>query len=38
MQKAHCCLVVARLFVNPLFPFLDRLPSVFSALGEKAIS
>jgi hypothetical protein len=22
----------------PLFPFLDRLPSVFSALGEKAIS
>ena len=25
-------------FANPLFPFLDRLPSVFSALGEKAIS
>ena len=24
--------------VNPLFPFPDRLPSVFSALGEKAIS
>ncbi|MFN6018707.1 MAG: DUF5011 domain-containing protein [Verrucomicrobiota bacterium] len=23
---------------NPLFPFSDRLPSVFSALGEKAIS
>ena len=23
---------------NPLFPFPDRLPSVFSALGEKAIS
>jgi hypothetical protein len=24
--------------VNPLFPFPDRLPSVFSALGEKANS
>ena len=23
---------------NPLFPFSDRLPSVFSALGEKANS
>jgi hypothetical protein len=23
---------------NPLFPFPDRLPSVFSALGEKANS
>jgi hypothetical protein len=23
---------------NPLFPFPDRLPSVFTALGEKAIS
>ena len=26
------------IYVNPLFPFPDRLPSVFSALGEKAIS
>jgi hypothetical protein len=26
------------LAVNPLFPFSDRLPSVFSALGEKANS
>ena len=23
---------------NPLFPFSDRLPSVYTALGEKAIS
>ncbi len=26
------------LVANPFFPFLDRLPSVISALGEKANS
>ena len=28
----------AKSWANPLFPFPDRLPSVFTALGEKAIS
>ena len=33
-----CLQIKIKVTDNPLFPFSDRLPSVFSALGEKAIS